>query len=781
MLRNLSVCVLVAVLSSSTARSATYLIEPDGSGDFPTIQAAIDAAVDGDIIELTEGTFIGEGNRDVLVQDKNITIRSQSGDPATCIIDPEGGEGVTRRAFVLQFTGPNFVIENITISGGSALGGSGSRYGGAILLVEGASPTITGCVFASNQAERGGAVYAHNGCESVFTDCTFEGNHAVRGGGAYFEASNTILFENCLFDQNAAVLHGGAVYSFGTPSFGHCTFSENYADGQGGAILAASVRISGCAFSGNAAGGVGGALDFGGGSEVSLLHASTFIYNSSSGGGTINYAGTEPVGITNTIIAYGSSGPALSCTGTVVPDFACCDLYGNAGGDWLGEIENQHGQDGNISLDPEFCDPANGDLHLNGTSPCAPFSPPNDGCDLIGALPIGCGPNQYIVMADGSGDYPTIQGAVDAAGEGETVVLGDGTFLGSGNRDIDLAGKGITIRSMSGDPMTCVIDCQGSESDPHRGFRLDSGETSATVLQGITIKNGHVEAPGGLGGAILCKESSPRVIDCVFEDNQAVKGGAVWCEDEAAPELSGCVFASNTAQYAGALGCDFALPSVRQCTFVGNQATGTLAAGAGIECWNHASVTVENTILAFGLAGQGVRCHETASIELSCSDVFGNANGDWVGCIEDQFGIDGNISADPQFCDLQGGDYHLWNYSPCSQYSCGLIGALPVNCWDVQDVHGSDFSGSDLRLAVTPNPAFGPVTLGFEIPAGSVWTIEVFDSAGRVVRVFQATSHVEGVSWSQTDRQGKAVPAGIYYARLTAGARSVTRTAVVVR
>ena len=71
------------------ALATTYTVAPDGSGDFPTIQAALDAAISGDRIELNDGTFLGPGNRDLDFQGKAITLTAQSGDPAACLIDCE--------------------------------------------------------------------------------------------------------------------------------------------------------------------------------------------------------------------------------------------------------------------------------------------------------------------------------------------------------------------------------------------------------------------------------------------------------------------------------------------------------------------------------------------------------------------------------------------------------------------------------------------------------------------------------------------------------------------
>jgi hypothetical protein len=71
----------------------------------------------------------------------------------------------------------------------------------------------------------------------------------------------------------------------------------------------------------------------------------------------------------------------------------CCDVYGNAGGDWGPETGGQLGQEGNISVDPFFCDLAHGDFSLAADSPCLPGNHPTGyNCGLIGALGQGCGP-----------------------------------------------------------------------------------------------------------------------------------------------------------------------------------------------------------------------------------------------------------------------------------------------------------------------------------------------------------------------------------------------------
>ncbi|MCP4708607.1 MAG: hypothetical protein GY869_08290, partial [Planctomycetes bacterium] len=163
---------------------------------------------------------------------------------------------------------------------------------------------------------------------------------------------------------------------------------------------------------------------------------------------------------------------------------------------------------GNNDTNPLFCDAEFDDLFLHENSPCTEEK--NVSCGLIGALPIGCGPTLSLVKPDGTGDYPTIFQAVDAAFEGGIVELADGTFTGALNKNINLVGP-ITIRSQSGDPRDSIIDCEGAG----RGFTISGDAGSDTIVAGLTIINGQATN----GGGISCYDTDPVITNCIVKNN----------------------------------------------------------------------------------------------------------------------------------------------------------------------------------------------------------------------------------------------------------------------
>ncbi len=336
---------LLALLlaAAASSKAETLVVRPDGTGDYTTIWAAVYAADSSDVIELTDGTFTGNGNYNIWIYDKEITIRSQSGSAEACIINPSGGVGEMKRAMSFDGSGPLCVIQDITFTGGAALAGGASDYGGAMKMQSAASPTITGCIFTGNQAGRGGAIFGLNGSEPHIANCIFAENYAVNYGGALCFSSGSQMIEDCTFYGNVSYDYGGAIVCWN----------------------GSTLTIDGCTIHGGSAPDGGSA-----------------IWCRSDGSPTV----------TNTIIASGMAGGAVACDDpqAASPTFSCCNIYGNIGGDWAGCIEGMDASDGNISADPLFCDAMGADFTLREDSPCVGGTEPNPECDLIGSQVVGC-------------------------------------------------------------------------------------------------------------------------------------------------------------------------------------------------------------------------------------------------------------------------------------------------------------------------------------------------------------------------------------------------------
>ena len=285
-----------------------------------------------------------------------------------------------------------------------------------------------------------------------------------------------------------------------------------------------------------------------------------------------------------------------------------------------------------------------------------------------------------LYVADSS--FGTIQHAIDSAENGDTVFVPIGIYIGEGNRDLDFNGKAITLCSIDPDDpdvvATTIIDCQGTESEPHRGFRFNNNEDANSVLNGITITGGYAS----FGGAILCQNSSPLISNCNFVNNFASAGGGVIeNEDDSNPTLINCIFRNNSADWvAGALRNHTSSPVLINCLFTGNSALG----GGAIQNENGSSnptlincTFTGNTASNWGGGIFNAGSEPSASPVLSNCIFWGNSDGGGIdesaqihagspiinySCIQGWtggLGGTGNIGTDPRFADSVSGDYHL--------------------------------------------------------------------------------------------------------------------------
>jgi hypothetical protein len=213
--------------------------------DHPTIQAAIDAATDGDDVLVAPGVYTER----IDLLGKAITVHSVDGADATTIDGGGAGTVVT----CVNGEGRDTVLDGFTITGGAAEEGAG-------LLAVDAGPTVTACHFIANVAMwDGGGIRCERG-DPVITDCRFTSNGSFNGAGLSFRHGNAVV-ERCVFRFNVTT----GWYSAGLHAAGSgriditdCRFSDNLMEfhdsyGAGIAVGTDVATITGCTFERNRA------------------------------------------------------------------------------------------------------------------------------------------------------------------------------------------------------------------------------------------------------------------------------------------------------------------------------------------------------------------------------------------------------------------------------------------------------------------------------------------------------------------------------------------------
>ncbi|MCD4654569.1 hypothetical protein K8T06_11650 [bacterium] len=218
-------------------------------------------------------------------------------------------------------------------------------------------------------------------------------------------------------------------------------------------------------------------------------------------------------------------------------------------------------------------------------------------------------------------DQPTIQAGINAAVDGDIVLVADGTYSGDGNRDIDFNGKAISVMSENG-AENCVIDCEGTETDFHGGFVFNNDEDENSIVLGFTIRNGYTIS---WHGAISCFRSSPTISNCIITDNTAYRG-AGFCFTNSHISINQCVISHNYSEGSGGgiyVGLD-SFPTITEC-FVRENSAGSH--GGGIYASGSSSeLTINDSIISENEANVGGGIYiKDASIFLSNCEISENS------------------------------------------------------------------------------------------------------------------------------------------------------------
>jgi hypothetical protein len=222
-----SIICLASILGAAGLAQAADIFVPN---DFATIQDAIDAAMPGDRVLVSAGTYAEQ----IDFLGKSISVEGPDGAGVTII------DGENRVGYVVTVASgeTDSVLRGFTITGGFGEAGSFGAGPGGGMLVQNASLRIEDSVFVANAGIQGGGVQAIS-ADVLVRNTRFEDNDALDGGGLYIQFG-TLTAENCEFRGNYASNNGGGLAVFwGTEAtITDSVFTENGGNGLGAGLYA---------------------------------------------------------------------------------------------------------------------------------------------------------------------------------------------------------------------------------------------------------------------------------------------------------------------------------------------------------------------------------------------------------------------------------------------------------------------------------------------------------------------------------------------------------------
>lgn len=546
----------------------------DGSSVYCTIQAAINDTPTGTVPPTTIELEGGPYTEAILIVSRNIDIRGNG-----VTLD---GTGTNRVVFVSQ--SGRAQLAEMTITNGSDSTGGGVYVAGSSIL------TGTQLTISDNVATDYGGGIMVNGGSLVLTDSSVVDNSvAGMGGGlAMSGAAANVRLERVLFSGNSAET-GGAIGGIGTLSSEHTTISGNSATTVGGGIYTYSI--------------------YGIDSLTSLRYVTIVDNDAQDGGGIyadVTTGGTATINLANSIlignsvtgvgnIECGSNGGTVVSSGYNIRSGGA---LGGCNGSWGGSdiISSNFADDIDLTLADNGGDTLTHALTTNSVARDTIYSVNNPSlcsygsetdqrgivrgngistahaCDS-GAFEYEHTPTTRSVNGNafncndttGSPYFCTIQAAVDAAGNGDTVLIEPALYVESvivpDYRVLTLAGN----PSRSSAPIVIVgansqrvlyvglrttVTVQAVTLD--NGFVFDDGanvyvEVEADVtLDNVIVRNGTADRGGGIFNA-----GTLTINDSTIEQNDANSGGGIF-NDGTLSVLNGTI-ADNTATEGGGI------------------------------------------------------------------------------------------------------------------------------------------------------------------------------------------------------------------------------------
>ena len=358
--------------------------------------------------------------------------------------------------------------------------------------------------------------------------------------------------------------------------------------------------------------------------------------------------------------------------------------------------------------------------------------------------------------------------------------------------------------------LICENNISGGSWNYGAGIYLDR---SSPILYNVTIKSntssGYVR---NYGGGIYCDDSSPRLINVRIEDNEVSggswnHGGGMKCRSDSNPYFCNVTIEDNRAfggswNYGGGLYLGYCWAELNNVVVANNSIWGDdNNNGAGIYCYS-SSPNINNTTIVNNNVENGAsyttgglyggsdsqpsltNCivWNNTPVEIYCNNDpiinYSDILCGWTG--------NGNISIDPLFIDLQNGDYHLSENSPCIDAGDpnspfdpdGTIRDMGAFYFDqTNSINDDDIHFVNYSLSNYPNP-FNPSTIiEFSIQNDSKIYLSIYNIKGQKIKTLANIQFAKGshsLIWNGDDEFGKLVSSGIYYYKLNVNGKTET-------
>ena len=631
------------------------------SGDYPSIQEAIDNSLDGDVINVSTGTynesllFDGRelsilGNQSTLAPiNSNDTVRWLNG--ANVEISDFHILPNTSRAFYSVNSSAS--VKNSTVSNSGNL----NTLNGGTIYVDAGSFDLTEVIIDTSSGQWGGTVYAINAAQLEWNQVEITTSSGEYGGTFYLDES-VLVASDLSIDDTQANFSGGGLYLIDSEvtlnefELNNCQGDQTWGAGiyaTGTLLTINDGLISSCKALDFLSGYGGGAiyatsastLDF---FDVYLSDSTAYFGGGMALGWTTNASLVNFTAFDNRANNIGNTalGGALFIGPTANVACTNCSF-----------LDNEADQGGAIAIE-------SGGLFSDEAGVYTSNQATNAGGAVYFENTVDASFTQtrFEKNGSGTGGAAYIAGSSLAGAQFSEVNFIQNTALNGGGALSLLGSSEITISNSNfenntSDTVGGAIQCTNTNGSIH-----------------ITDSRLEYNVATTLGGAIYSSSADGVVLErLTFRENASGSNGGAWYHNTGQASASLSLWLTNRSPFGGAIAIE---QSSLDTKLINNSFVENLAYSEGAHLWiAGGEIVATNNIYAFGLGGGGLYA-DTASMnsQLSYGDAWANIDGDYIGSLIDPTGSSGNISGDPLFRDyLPGGteedDLHLASGSPC--------------------------------------------------------------------------------------------------------------------